>query len=204
MPAAFTEAERKRIARRLRKEGLRLFGSQGLRKTSLDDLVRPIGIAKSTFYVFFDSKEALYLDLMRHRMADVKRQVIDEALEKGTDTRDGLRRFLRATIEVLRTDPLYRRLMDEPEELDAVTAKVDPDADLGADNPATALMAYIAEYEADFVREDPAVIVGVLQTVLLLPVHAERLGPELFPEILDRVIDLVAAGLTNVEGEKRR
>ena len=64
MPPAFSTEERARITRVLMDNGQRLFTTQGLRKTSLDDLVRPAGIAKSSFYSFFDSKEALYLELM--------------------------------------------------------------------------------------------------------------------------------------------
>lgn len=203
MPAAFSEAERERIVRLLCEAGLRLFPERGLRKTSLDDLVRPAGIAKSTFYMFFDSKEALYLELMRRQLLDVRRQVIDEGLEQGVDTRDALRRFLAATVEMLTTNPLYHRLMTHPEEMEAVSAKVSPRTleGLAADNPVAALTEFVTrrQREGELIPADTDVVIGVLRVVLLLPAHKEQLGPELFPEILDLVIDFVATGLTAKE-----
>lgn len=180
--------------------GQRLFTSQGLRKTSLEELVVTAGIAKSSFYAFFDSKEALYLELMLERMTGVKRKVIDRALLAETSTRAGLRAFLHATIDELATDPLYGRLMTHPEEMTAVARKLDPDRVTGApDNPVTALTSFLAckQNEGEVIPADPAVLTGVLQAVLLVPMHAERLGaPEHYPQILDLLIDIVAAGLT--------
>ncbi|UBU18450.1 TetR/AcrR family transcriptional regulator [Nonomuraea gerenzanensis] len=201
MPPAFSAAEKARITRLLLDNGLRLFTTQGLRKTSLEDLVAGTGIAKSTFYVFFDSKEALYLELMLAQMAEVKSRVIDGALRKEPGTRAGLRAFLHATLAELDGNPLYGRLMTHPEEMAAVARKLDLDRVTSApDNPVTALAAYLAEHSDDLSGDDPEVIVGVLQAVLMMPLHRDRLArPDLYPQILDRLIDLVATGLTRPE-----
>ncbi|MQA88196.1 MAG: TetR family transcriptional regulator [Streptosporangiales bacterium] len=203
MPGPFTAEEKARITRLLLDTGFRLFTTQGLRKTSLDDLVRPAGIAKSSFYLFFDSKEALYLELMIGQAAEVKRRVVDQALLRGTDTRDSLRRFLRATVDELATNPLYSRLMTHSEEMEAVTRRLDADrmARLAhnADNPVTALADFVGQRHAEgaLIDADPSVVVGVLRAVLLLPLHVEQLGADLYPRILDLLIDIVAAGLTS-------
>ncbi|WP_311923003.1 helix-turn-helix domain-containing protein [Microbispora sp. H10836] len=148
MPPAFSAEERARITGLLLDNGRRLFATQGLRKTSLEDLVAGTAIAKSTFYVFFDSKEALYLELMLAQMAEVKRKVIDQALLGGPDIRAGLRRFLHATLAELESNPLYGRLMTHPEEMDAVVRKLDPARVTQAqENPVTALAAFLAQHD---------------------------------------------------------
>ncbi|WP_101790951.1 TetR/AcrR family transcriptional regulator [Nonomuraea indica] len=199
MPPAFTAQEKARITALLLETGQKLFTSQGLRKTSLEELMAPTGVAKSSFYVFFDSKEALYLELMLQQSGEVTRRVIDGALLSTDDTREGLRRFLHATIEELSANPLWRRLMTHPEEMQAVARKLDPERVAAMpDNPATALTEYVAAHKdrGDLVAAEPAVIIGVLQCVLLVPMFAERLGdPVLYPKILDLLIEIVAAGL---------
>ncbi|WP_214409172.1 TetR/AcrR family transcriptional regulator [Sphaerisporangium fuscum] len=199
MPPAFTAEEKARITALLLETGEKLFTSQGLRKTSLEELMAPAGVAKSSFYVFFDSKEALYLELMLRQSGEVKRRVIDGALLSADDPREGLRRFLRATIEELAVNPLWRRLMTHPEEMQAVARKLDPERVAAmSDSPATALTEYVAARGAqgELVAAEPAVIIGVLQCVLLVPMFVERLGePALHPKILDLLIDIVAAGL---------
>ncbi|MET8864917.1 TetR/AcrR family transcriptional regulator [Nonomuraea sp. NPDC004580] len=198
MPPAFSAAEKARITRLLLDNGLKLFTTQGLRKTSLEDLVAGTGIAKSTFYVFFDSKEALYLELMLAQMAEVKSRVIDGALREESETRAGLRAFLHATLAELDGNPLYGRLMTHPEEMEAVVRKLDEERVTSApDNPVTALAAYLTEHSDDLAGDDPEVIVGVLQAVLMMPLHRDRLArPDLYPKVLDRLIDIVATGLT--------
>ena len=76
MPSAFTERERERIAGKLLESGFRLFTTQGLRKTSLDDLVAPAGIAKSTFYRFFGSKEELYVEQMYRQVPELRAGIL--------------------------------------------------------------------------------------------------------------------------------
>lgn len=74
----------------------RLFTAQGLRKTSLDELVAPTGIAKSSFYAFFDSKEALYLELMLRQAPQLHNQLA-AVLDQAENARAALGGFLRAT-----------------------------------------------------------------------------------------------------------
>ncbi|WP_055479776.1 TetR/AcrR family transcriptional regulator [Sphaerimonospora mesophila] len=203
MPPAFTAEEKARITALLLETGAKLFTGQGLRKTSLEELMAPTGVAKSSFYVFFDSKEALYLELMLRQSGEVKRRVVDSALLSADDPREGLRRFLRATIEELRVNPLWRRLMTHPEEMQAVARKLPPERVAAmSDSPAAALTEYVAAQRAqgELVAAEPAVIIGVMRCVLLVPMFAERLGdPALYPKILDLLIDIVTSGLARHE-----
>jgi AcrR family transcriptional regulator len=199
VPGAFSADERARITRQLLETGYELFTRQGLRKTSLEELAGPAGMAKSSFYQFFDSKEALYLELMLREAGSVKRKVIDQGLRATTDTREGLRRFLRASLAELDTNPLWRRLSTHPEEMQAVARKLDPARVAGAaDNPATALTEFVVEQQraGHLLDVEPQVVVGVLQSVLLVPLFAGRLGdPGLRPKILDLLVDIISAGL---------
>jgi AcrR family transcriptional regulator len=205
MPAAFSAAERERIERLLCDAGRRLFTVQGLRKTSIDELVAPAGIVKSTFYVFFDSKEALYLQLILEGVEQVRRRTIDEGLRQGADTRDALRRYLRAVVAVLSEDPLYRRLSTHPEEMAAVAAKLDASTlERAQDNGMGELTRFIARAQraGELPGRKPGVVVGVLRSVLLLALHADEFG-DTYQPVLDLLIDSVATGLTTQKAKGR-
>lgn len=194
MPAAFTEEERERITERLLDTATRLFSTQGLRKTSLEELTAPAGIAKTSLYAFFPSKEDLYFEAALRQNEQVRRRVIDEALLRGGDPRDALRRFLRATVAELEANPLYRRLMAHPEEMAAVAARLTPERmAMAARGP----MGDLLEFLGDRLDGDPEVLLGVLRAVLLTPLHADHLGKELYPAVMDRLIDAVTEGLTS-------
>lgn len=201
MPPAFSTEEKARITQQLLDNGYELFTRQGLRKTSLEELVVSTGMAKSSFYQFFDSKEALYLELMTRKTGAIKKKVIDNALYASDDTRDSLRRFLRATLDEVATNPLWRRLMTHPEEMTSVARKADRQrAAAASDTPATALVDYVTGKHRDgqLIDAPPEVIIGVLRTVLLVPLYADRLGDSAtYQKTLDLLIDLVTAGLTS-------
>ncbi|MEU7828992.1 TetR/AcrR family transcriptional regulator [Nonomuraea sp. NPDC049129] len=193
MPSAFSAEERSRITEQLLDTATRLFSTQGLRKTSLEELTAPAGIAKSSLYAFFASKEDLYFEAMLRQSEEVRRRVIDEGLNRGSDTRDALRRFLHATVAELDTNPLYRRLMSHPQEMAAVAAKLTPERMAAA---AGGPMADLLQFLNTHLEGDPQILLGVLRAVLLTPLHAEQLGAEIYPAVMDRLIDAVTEGIT--------
>lgn len=67
MPKAFEDAERDRLGAALLAAGLRRFEREGLRAARIDDLCRDVGIAKGSFYVFFPSKEELFMAIVEKR-----------------------------------------------------------------------------------------------------------------------------------------
>ncbi|MDF5751761.1 hypothetical protein [Spongiactinospora sp. TRM90649] len=100
----------------------------------------------------------------------VRRHVIDEGLAQGTDPRDGLRRFLHTTVAELDTNPLYRRVMSHPEEMEAVSARLTPERLAAAESGATAdLLHFLTTH----LPGDPHILLGTLR--------ADRLGPDLYP-----------------------
>jgi AcrR family transcriptional regulator len=64
MPKAFTPHEKDLIRHRLLEAGYKQFSAYGLRKTNVDELAQAAGISKGAFYIFFDSKESLFMDVI--------------------------------------------------------------------------------------------------------------------------------------------
>ena len=59
----FSDKEKEMIRDRLRSEGEKLFSAHGLRKVTVDDIVQAAGIAKGSFYSFYENKEYLFMDI---------------------------------------------------------------------------------------------------------------------------------------------
>jgi AcrR family transcriptional regulator len=204
VPARFSEDERARITELLLDSGRQLFTSQGLRKTSLDELVRPAGIAKSSFYAFFDSKESLYLELLLRQAPEVTKD-FRKAVDQADNARNGIEAMIRVGIETATSDPLYRRLMEHPDELEAVSRKVGPEEFARAQpHVLDPMLAFIesAQLAGQLVETDPMVVVGVIRSVAFTVVHSDELGPQ-YPEILDLLTRSVAIGLTSTGRESR-
>ena len=64
MPRAFTAIEDDDIRQNLRSAAQDLFARQGVRRTSIEQLTRAVGIAKGSFYKYYPSKEVLFFELL--------------------------------------------------------------------------------------------------------------------------------------------
>lgn len=63
MPKTFSDNERTYIKKRLMEEAQICLAQFGLRKTTVDELVKRVNIPKGTFYLFYSSKEMLFFDV---------------------------------------------------------------------------------------------------------------------------------------------
>lgn len=199
----FTKTERDSIREQLLETGRELFPRYGLKKTSLEDLTQPVGIAKSSFYGFFESKEALYMEILMEMRQEVKERIVGASFEADGNARDAIARFLRVVVHELETNPLTRRLVTHPEELRLLARKVTPEQ-MKANIEASTLpiLAFIREAQerGEVVPGDPEVLAGVLRSVTMLTLHKEDIGST-YPEVLETMIGLVADGLTRTEKE---
>lgn len=95
MAKKFSEQEKEYITARLIQECESMWGRFGYKKTNVNELCQKVGIAKGTFYLFFDSKEQLFLEVLNQRLKRQKDAMLKE-LEKSPNNA-GFRRGLIAT-----------------------------------------------------------------------------------------------------------
>lgn len=64
MPRSFTQWEKETIRKSLQEACQQHWTRYGYRKTSVDALCKQAGISKGAFYLFFESKEALFCEVL--------------------------------------------------------------------------------------------------------------------------------------------
>lgn len=64
MARSFTEREKENIKRSLQEACKQSWTQYGYKKTSVDELCKQVGISKGAFYLFFESKEALFCEVL--------------------------------------------------------------------------------------------------------------------------------------------
>lgn len=77
MPKTYTEHEREFIKSKLRKAALECMSIYGIRKTTVDELVRRVKIPKGTFYLFYNSKELLLYEVIMQLHDDVQSDFLE-------------------------------------------------------------------------------------------------------------------------------
>ena len=64
MPKCYSEQEREYIKKRLKEEAAKCIATYGIRRTTVDELVKRVNIPKGTFYLFYQSKEQLLFEVI--------------------------------------------------------------------------------------------------------------------------------------------
>jgi AcrR family transcriptional regulator len=202
MSGGFSDAERERIREGLVSEGRDLFERYGLGKTTIADLTDAVGIADSTFYRFFDSKEALYLEILEREGERIRPRML-APMEDNDDPETAIVEFLTVLMDEIETNPLVRQLVVEPGELERLR-EYHTAEELEAERRESLsyLLPYVREwYESGDVRgPSPELVANAIRSVSLLTLHQDDLGTEMYPETRDLVIRSVAKGLTTGDG----
>ena len=85
MARSFTEREKENIKRSLQEACKQSWTQYGYKKTSVDDLCKQVGISKGAFYLFFESKEALFCEVlcsMQEQICNAASVVIEKHQDK--------------------------------------------------------------------------------------------------------------------------
>lgn len=79
---AFTDYETEQLRKALLKETRRCAVTLGMKKTSVDQLTKAVGIAKGSFYKFYESKEMLFFAVLEGVHSELY-NVADRALSEN-------------------------------------------------------------------------------------------------------------------------
>ena len=82
----------------------RLFADQGYHGTTVGDVCDDLGVGKGVFYWYFESKEALFKELLRATLFQLRRGQ-QHAIEDVSDPLERIERGIRASIDFFRSDP---------------------------------------------------------------------------------------------------
>ena len=110
-------ARGERTLRKILDAALEEFGEKGFSEGSIVGITGRARVALGTFYTYFDSKEAVFQELVRDMSAQVRDHVAP-ILAEATDTLDGEGRALASFLEFVRTHRQVYRIIDEAEFVD--------------------------------------------------------------------------------------
>ena len=110
MPKAFTEQEKELIRKRLLEQGYKQFSAYGLRKTNIEELAEASGISKGAFYLFYASKEALFMDVVEQVEQRFRQELFAMVDVPGPSPRARLFALLHHAFHRMKTIPLLQFL----------------------------------------------------------------------------------------------
>lgn len=194
----FTDIEKEKIKLEMMQAAHQCFIAKGLKNTSIEEITSSVSIAKSSFYVFFESKEKLYLELLALEGEEIERRVWPK-VEKEKDVREAIKIYLHSMSSELETHVLTKRLITDLEEYNMVNRKVTPQFEATKTlRSIVPLMEFIEKNKrADYlINEDVDTIAGVIRAALAMIIHKKDIGEEIYPKVQEILFSAVAAELT--------
>lgn len=78
MPKRYSEQERQYIQKRLKEEAKKCLAQYGIRRTTVDEIVKRVKIPKGTFYLFYQSKELLLFEVILEQHELIEQKIYQE------------------------------------------------------------------------------------------------------------------------------
>jgi AcrR family transcriptional regulator len=193
MPKAFTEVEREFIRERLVEKGRQQFAKYGIKKTNVEDLARAVGISKGAFYLFYNSKEELFLEIIEQFEAEYRSEVFLNEFPYGASYRNSFKLILKKAFSLWKSHPL---LIDfSQEEYEYLLRKLPKEKVL---NHLQSDDIFIAELMENWkvqgieVRVEPQVFSGLMKALFYVSLHENDFDEDIYTETIELLIELVA------------
>lgn len=184
MPKCYSEQEKEYIRQRLKEEAAKSLAQYGVRRTTVDDLVKRVKIPKGTFYLFYQSKELLLFEVLNELHEAVETQLFQEMKKLGEQevTAEGLTDVLLKFYLTSMESPLLR--MMNSDEVELLARKLPPEvlaAHAKEDGGMIEKLIKLLHIEKEV---DVEVVSAAFRAIYLLTVQRESIGESIFEDML--------------------
>ena len=200
MPKAFSEREKETIRVQMLEKGRKLFEKQGIKKTSVEELAQAAGISKGAFYLFYESKEELLMEILEGLETDFQKRIFDFSISPKSNARELLAKLFKDTLLMWDEYPLLKNIGRD--EYEYLARKLPPEqirAHVNRDNEFVEEFIKRIKHDGIKVKASPRVVSNLMKSLFFVRLHREDLGSQGYVESMEILADLIARYI--MEGE---
>lgn len=193
MPKAFSEHEKEAIRTQMREKGKKLFEKHGLKKTSVDEVTEAVGISKGAFYLFYGSKEELFLEILEQIEKEIQSSILAFTLTPKADARKNVSTMLKGFLSTWDDYPLLKDFSKS--DFDYLARKVPVkriQQHVQSDTEFTDNFIKKIKREGIIVKVSPHIVSNLIKSLFFIGLHRQDLGEDAYEETINVMIDLVA------------
>jgi len=186
-----------------KKESLRqcareLFSANGFKDTNVAEITRKAGVATGTFYLYYPSKEKLFMELYLEENLKLK-QTLMAGVDPQGEPLQVILSMMRANIAGMQANPILREWFNKE-----VFNKIEEHfiAENGlqrVDFLYTNFLEIIQRWQAQGklrTEIDAQMIMALFSVIVIIDLHKEEIGVQYFPQIQEHLAAFIMAGLT--------
>lgn len=177
-----------------------LFSLNGFKDTNVSQITKKAGMAVGTFYLYYPSKEKLFMEILLEENAKLKRQMF-AALDLTQNPLTVIRHTLALNVAGMKANPILREwynkaVFDKIEQVYREENGID-----AVDFLYDSFLTLVEQWQAQGKMRtdiDSKMIMMLFAGIINIDTHKEEIGLEYFPKLLEIMTELVVNGLTNV------
>lgn len=177
--------------------GKHLFGLKGFKDTNVAEIMKMAGMAAGTFYNYYPSKEALFLDIYNDENVALKKSIM-EVLDIEADPIQVVRQMLRLNLEGMNANPILREWYDR-EAFGKIEKKFREENGLGrVDFLYSGFTEIVRRWQAEGrMRSDieAEMIMAIFTALVVTETHKDEIGLEYFPRLIEYLAEFTMKGL---------
>lgn len=198
----FSDNELLIVQQSIYEKGKQLFIDLGLKKTSIDDIIQACDIGKGTFYKFYSSKEELYFTILKREESNYQ-LVVEQVITSGKEGPELMTMLIKELFCFYQANA-FLQLFFERKEMSLLLKKI----------PLEEVLLYSNEQRLKFVRlvevlinekrmanMNPEIVEAIIRSILILSVHKQEIGKDVYSEVMESIIKFVGSGLGRIAGE---
>lgn len=169
--------------------GRQMFSEYGFKETSVAAIAKAAGLATGTFYLYYESKEALFLDVYNEENIQLKKHILSE-VDLTSDPMGTIQRIMQLNYEGILANPILREWYNRD-----VFSKIEKSfRETNSLNHVNFLYGDFIEIirgwqNNGLLRKDiqPEMIMAMFHALIVVETHKEEIGIEFFPELIEQL-----------------
>lgn len=181
-----------------------LFTEQGFKKTNVSQITEMAGVATGTFYLYYPSKESLFMEIYLEENEKLKR-VIMETVDIDDEPMQVIQDMMQRNMEGMAANPILREWYNT-EAFGKIEEKFREQNGLKKVGFMYAsFFEVIQKWQAEGkLRDDidAEMVMALFSAVIVIDLHKEEIGVQYFPEIQGHLSRFIMDGLTGSAGQE--
>lgn len=186
MTKGFNERERETIREKLMDAAEICWGRYGLKKTSVDELVAMANISKGSFYLFYPSKEHLFMDVFDRIDQRSKAELFRIVQDATGNRKEIVVSVIRYLVGEVKKTPWVLEMHQG--DLELLLRKLPPERvekHLKDDDNAMDTLFQLLGIRTEV---DPKLLSGVFRSIFLLLLHKQEIGEDIFDSVIEYLL----------------
>ncbi len=176
-----------------------IFSERGFKDTSVSAITKAAGMAVGTFYLYYSSKEQLFMEIFRDENTALKQSFLDTLDLKQTPA-EIIAHMMRINQEGIAASPILREWYQSEEFRKIERAYRDAHAIDSLNFLYDTFLELVRRWQKEGKMRadiDSVMIMKVFEAVINVDTHKDEVGLEYFPELLDVMTGLILKGLSD-------